>query len=336
MLASRLQHWSLKNCRTAAHHVLFIRPAIKQAPVLPVTSSVNPDRMSSVEASKVSTTAQAQSDSALADKDAWSTAAEGYKSSFAQYPLHSARAGLEAAKVQPGEKLLDVACGPGDLAVCAARDKGATVDCIDFSEGMIDAVKEKLEKEPVAVTTHVMDGHNLTFEDSTFDIVTSSFGVMLFPDWQKGLKEMIRVTKPGGRILLVVPDSGKNDDPGWSAMELWLEVITEKFPEVGTLPIPHGVTALGRKDLIHQVLADAGLQDIEIGQVPFTFIIDDPESSAKASMNNPLLKEVQKKLTEERCEELVLAMQRALENSKLEDGMCGKKMSAVYAVAHKP
>ena len=39
-----------------------------------------------------------------------------------------------------------------------------------------------------------------------------------------GLKEMIRVTKPGGRILLVVPDSGKNDDPGWSAMELWLEV----------------------------------------------------------------------------------------------------------------
>lgn len=134
----------------------------------------------------MSTTAQAQSDSALADKDAWSTAAEGYKSSFAQYPLHSARAGLEAAKVQPGEKLLDVACGPGDLAVWAARDKGATVDCIDFSEGMIDAVKEKLEKEPVAVTTHVMDGQNLTFEDSTFDIVTSSFGVMLFPDWQKG------------------------------------------------------------------------------------------------------------------------------------------------------
>ena len=59
-------------------------------------------------------------------------------------------------------------------------------------------------------------------------------------------------------------------------------------------------------------------------QVPFTFIIDDPESSAKVSMSNPLLKEVQKKLTDERCEELVLAMQRALENSKLEDGMCGK------------
>lgn len=71
-------------------------------------------------------------------------------------------------------------------------------------------------------------------------------------------------------------------------------------------------------------------------QVSFTFIIDDPESSAKVSMSNPLLKEIQKKLTEERCQELLVALQHALENSKLEDGTCGKKMSAVYAVAHKP
>lgn len=46
-----------------------------------------------------------------------------------------------------------------------------------------------------------------------------------------------------------------------------VQVIAEQFPEVGPPPIPHGVTALGRKDLIRQVLADEGLQDIEIGQV---------------------------------------------------------------------
>ncbi|NJR42336.1 MAG: class I SAM-dependent methyltransferase [Akkermansiaceae bacterium] len=124
--------------------------------------------------------------SAIEDKDAWSTAAKGYSSSFAKYPLHSGRAGLDLAKVQPGEKLLDVACGPGDLAIDAAKRKGATVDCIDFSEGMIQAVREKLEQEPAAVTPHVMDGQDLQFEDASFDVVCSSFGVMLFPEWRKG------------------------------------------------------------------------------------------------------------------------------------------------------
>jgi ubiquinone/menaquinone biosynthesis C-methylase UbiE len=121
------------------------------------------------------------SENAIQSKDSWSKIAKSY-SSMTKFPLHCGKAGLDAAKLQPGEKLLDVACGPGDLAVDAATRKGATVDCIDFSQGMIDLVNDKVEKEPVAVTGHVMDGQDLKFEDSSFDVVCSAFGVMLFPD----------------------------------------------------------------------------------------------------------------------------------------------------------
>ena len=132
--------------------------------------------------------AQAPCTSLLESKDAWNSAAESY-STLSQFTLHSGRAGLDAAHLQPGERLLDVACGPGDLALDAAQRKGAVVDCIDFSNGMIEMVQQKLQKAPASVTPHIMDGHNLTFEDATFDVTCSCFGIVLFPDWQKGAHE---------------------------------------------------------------------------------------------------------------------------------------------------
>ncbi|NJR42337.1 MAG: hypothetical protein HC767_06440 [Akkermansiaceae bacterium] len=66
------------------------------------------------------------------------------------------------------------------------------------------------------------------------------------------------------------------------------------------------------------------------------FRIEDPKSVAEHAMSNPLMQEVQKKLSKERCEELVATMERVMGASKLEDGSCGKAMSAVAAMAYKP
>lgn len=74
--------------------------------------------------------------------------------------------------------------GTGDLAIFAAQEMGALVTAVDFSPGMIQLLHQRLAEMPVPVTAHVMDGQNLELEDSIFDVVHSSFGVTLFPDFR--------------------------------------------------------------------------------------------------------------------------------------------------------
>lgn len=110
---------------------------------------------------------------------------------------------LDLVDVRPGTDLLDVACGSGALAIPAAR-RGARVLGVDFAPGMIARLQARARAEGLAnLTGRVMDGHDLDLDDDTFDVVASQFGVMLFPDQPRALSEMVRVTKPGGRVLVV-------------------------------------------------------------------------------------------------------------------------------------
>ncbi len=90
--------------------------------------------------------------------------------------------------------MLDIACGAGALALVAARD-GAQILATDFSPGMVAAV---LSHGLPNVDALVMDGQALDLPDACFDAAFSIFGIMLFPDWRKGLAEMARVVRPGG------------------------------------------------------------------------------------------------------------------------------------------
>ncbi len=110
---------------------------------------------------------------------------------------------LELAGVTDGTRFLDVASGSGALSLPAAR-RGAEVTAIDLSPAMIERLHARARDEGLDnVEGQVMDGHALTFDDASFDVVGSQFGVMLFPDLPRGLKEMVRVTKSGGRVVVV-------------------------------------------------------------------------------------------------------------------------------------
>ena len=102
-------------------------------------------------------------------------------------------------------KVLDVACGTGDMAVELMK-QGCSVTGVDISEEMLAIAKGKVP----SATCLVADAEHLPFEDESFDAVTCAFGVRNFVHLEQGIREMLRVLKPGGRMVileLATPDS---------------------------------------------------------------------------------------------------------------------------------
>jgi demethylmenaquinone methyltransferase / 2-methoxy-6-polyprenyl-1,4-benzoquinol methylase len=112
----------------------------------------------------------------------------------------------DRAEVAPGESVLDVCCGTGDLALELARrvsPGGRVVGC-DFSEQMLDLAREKAaSRNADPVRFEWADALNLPYDDGRFDAVTVGFGVRNFADRDQGLREMARVLKPGGRLVIL-------------------------------------------------------------------------------------------------------------------------------------
>ena len=133
---------------------------------------------------------------------------------------------IEMAGVQPGERALDVCCGTGDVAF-ALQQSGAEVTALDFSAAMLAVAQLRAEKDPpcsgglrqpqTPSTPPVRfvrgDALRLPFPGEAFDVVTVAYGLRNLADWERGLEEMWRVARPGGRLLVL--DFGKPDNPVW-------------------------------------------------------------------------------------------------------------------------
>jgi demethylmenaquinone methyltransferase/2-methoxy-6-polyprenyl-1,4-benzoquinol methylase len=118
---------------------------------------------------------------------------------------------LGAAHPKPGEKALDLCCGTGDVAFALAHE-GLQVTGLDLNPAML-AVAEKRKTSQVNPQFVCADAARTPYPDASFDLVTISYGLRNLPDWRKGLEEMWRVTRPGGRFLIL--DFGHPDNPTW-------------------------------------------------------------------------------------------------------------------------
>lgn len=132
----------------------------------------------------------------------WDRIARGYDRTNTPTQMAIASQGLRRVELLSGMRFLDVAAGSGALGIPAAR-LGARVTAIDQSPVMLDLLATRARKEGLAIETQVMDGQALQFDDNTFDTAGSQFGVMLFSDMPLGIREMVRVIRPGGRVLIV-------------------------------------------------------------------------------------------------------------------------------------
>src|SRR4051795_11763759 len=107
----------------------------------------------------------------------------------------------EAADLHAGWRVLDVACGNGNATLAAAR-AGTTAVGIDYVPALVEAARERAVTEGLDAQFHVGDAEALPFADGSFDAVLSVFGSMFAPDHRRTAAEMLRVTRPGGRIAL--------------------------------------------------------------------------------------------------------------------------------------
>lgn len=124
------------------------------------------------------------------------------------YPFSEALA--EALEIIPGERCLDVACGSGNLAIAMARRAWGNTVGADFVPTLLERGRERAEAERLEIEFVEADAQELPFEDASFDVVGSIFGAMFAPDQARTAAELLRVTKPGGRIGMAnwTPDGG--------------------------------------------------------------------------------------------------------------------------------
>lgn len=117
------------------------------------------------------------------------------------------------ANVRPGARALDVCCGTGDIALRLAR-AGAEVTGLDFSEAMLAVARGKIRNPESGIRNLRFvhgDAQALPFGDAEFDVVTVGYGLRNLASWEAGLREMARVARPGGRVLVL--DFGKPANP---------------------------------------------------------------------------------------------------------------------------
>lgn len=113
----------------------------------------------------------------------------------------TAEAFVERLDIKPGMKVLDVACGSGNIAIIAAR-KGADVTGIDVADNLIEAAKNRAAAEGLEIKFEQGDAEDMPYADDSFDLVMTMFGAMFTPRPEVVASELVRVCKPGGRIAM--------------------------------------------------------------------------------------------------------------------------------------
>jgi ubiquinone/menaquinone biosynthesis C-methylase UbiE len=197
-----------------------------------------------------------------APREAWDAIAEGYDRYVAPREAALANEAIRLVELKAGERFLDVAAGTGGLSLPAAR-LGAEVLATDWSSAMLEQFRVRVRDEGLAKAEgRVMDCHALDLPDNGFDVTASQFGVMLVPDQRRALREMVRVTKPGGRVLLIAYGSPAELEFLQFFISA-LEAVVPGFQGVPDDPPPLEFQ-VSDPQVLRRRLTDAGLKEVRV------------------------------------------------------------------------
>ncbi len=165
------------------------------------------------------------------------------------------------AAVRPGDRVLDAACGTGDLAIADRKAGAARVTGLDFSEKMLERARRKADLEWIQG-----DMLALPFAEATFDAATVGFGVRNVDDLELALRELRRVLKPGGRLAILEITQARG--PLKPFFSLWFDRIVPLLGKV--LPggsaytyLPESVKRFPTAEGLVELLASSGFGEVE-------------------------------------------------------------------------
>jgi demethylmenaquinone methyltransferase / 2-methoxy-6-polyprenyl-1,4-benzoquinol methylase len=167
----------------------------------------------------------------------------------------------DLARVGPGSRALDVATGTGDLAIALAA-RGADVVGVDFAEKMLEIARRKAP----GLKFRAGNALALEFPDDSFDAATVGFGARNFDDLDRGLAEMARVVKPGGRVVVLEITTPQRPPLSWF-FRMWFDTVVPLIGRVAGDPdaydyLPSSVRRFpGPRDLAARMAA-AGMTDV--------------------------------------------------------------------------
>ena len=207
----------------------------------------------------------------------WERSAQGWgrrRAAFDRAMMPATGALLDAARLQPGHRVLELAAGPGETGLLAAElvKPGGSVIVSDASEAMLEVARARAaEREAADVEFLRIDAEWIDLSTATVDVVLCRFGLMLVADPEAALQEVRRVLRPGGRLALAA----------WAdpAANPWTELANQTAVELGFAeprdPAAPGMFAFAPAGRIEDLLGGAGFLDAAVETVGLDLRYDD-------------------------------------------------------------
>jgi ubiquinone/menaquinone biosynthesis C-methylase UbiE len=207
----------------------------------------------------------------------WDRAAEHYERFWSAQLEPAQRLLLEMAALEPGERVLDIACGTGLVSFPATEAVGPSGRLLgtDLSETMVATARELAAGRGLSNTDFErMDAESLKVPDDSFDVALCALGLMYVPDPDRAFAEMRRVVRPGGRIVAAV----------WGARAKcgWAEIfpIVDSRVESDVCPL---FFQLGTGDALRMAMERAGLEELDVRRIETTLEYDSEDDALGAA-----------------------------------------------------
>lgn len=202
----------------------------------------------------------------------WDAVTHGYEQTFEPFARLFAEEALGRARVGPSDYVLDVGAGPGALTLLAART-GARVLAIDFAPSMVERLRRRLADGGLTnARAEVMDGQALDLAEGSFDAAFSNFAVIFFPDLERGLAEMHRVLKSGGRVAVTAWGAPER----MGVLRVLMRAVRVAIPDAPPPP-QSPVLRLTDPDVFAGHLRGAGFRKIEVETLARDWVVPSPE-----------------------------------------------------------
>lgn len=208
----------------------------------------------------------------LSSPEPWDLVSEGYDETTGEFLAKFSEYGIEKLELRTDDRFIDVACGPGTTSLLAAP-LVRSVDALDFSPEMLRIARRNASDAGLTnVTFHEGDGQDLPFSESSFDKGVSMFGVMFFPDRRRGMRELARVIRPGGKVLI---SSWAPIDMS-SAMRTLFGALSaidpsRKMPE-------RDISSLENPEVFRKELEESGFGSVTVEPVEMSLDFESPEA----------------------------------------------------------